>query len=112
TLQHNLNQSAGDADSELSRAKGINVPDELKGAQQNFVQALQMRADGIKNIAQQVQPALQSQTSKQAVNAIAAEMARFYGSDVLYIDYSVPQIIGALRAAGITVGGPGGQQVN
>jgi hypothetical protein len=107
-----LNQSAGDADSELSKAKGINVPDEVKGAQQSFVMALQLRADGIRNIAGQVQPALQSQTSKQAVNAIAAEMARFYSSDVLYIDYSVPQIIGALHAAGITVGGLGGQQVN
>jgi CARDB len=39
-------------------------------------------------------------------------MARFYASDVLYKNYSVPQIIGALRAANITVGGLGGQQVN
>jgi hypothetical protein len=111
-LQHTLNTTASDADAELSKAKGINTPDEVKGAQQDFVMALQMRADGIKNIAQQIQPALQSQTAKDAVNTIAAEMARFYASDVLYKDYSVPQIIGALRAAGITVGGLGGQQVN
>ena len=71
-----------------------------------------MRHDGIANIASNVQPALQSQTSQDAVNTIAAEMARFYGSDVLYKDYSVPMIIGALRAAGITVGGLGGQQLN
>ncbi|MBV9001368.1 MAG: hypothetical protein JO304_20085, partial [Solirubrobacterales bacterium] len=56
--------------------------------------------------------ALNSQTSKQAINSIAAEMARFYASDVLYIDYAVPQIIGALRSAGISVGGLGGQQIN
>lgn len=111
-LQHTLNTAANDADSELSKAKGINTPDEVKGAQQDFVSALQMRADGIKNIAAQIQPALQSQTAKDAVNTIAAEMARFYSSDVLYKDYAVPQIIGALRAAGITVGGLGGQQVN
>src|SRR5919201_2543847 len=74
--------------------------------------ALQQLADGSRNIASQIQPALNTQTSKQAVNAIAAEMARFYSSDVLYIDYTVPQIIGALHAAGITVGGLGGQQVN
>jgi hypothetical protein len=111
-LQHTLNTTANDADAELSKAKGINTPDEVKGAQQDFVMALQMRADGIKNIAQQIQPALQSQTAKDAVNTIAAEMARFYASDVLYKDYSVPQIIGALRGAGITVGGLGGQQVN
>ena len=71
-----------------------------------------MRADGIRNITGEVPPALQSQTSQGAVNTIASEMARFYASDVLYKDYTVPQIIGALRAAGITVGGLGGQQVN
>jgi hypothetical protein len=111
-LQTSLNQSFGDASSELSHAKGLNVPDEVKGAQQDFVLALQLRADAIHNIAGQVQPALQSQTSKDAVNSIASEMARFYASDVLYKDYSVPMVIGALRAAGITVGGLGGQQVN
>ena len=71
-----------------------------------------MRKDGMTNIASEVQPALQSQTSQDAVNTIAAEMARFYASDVLYKDYTVPQIVGALRAAGITVGGLGGQQLN
>jgi len=111
-LQHTLNQAAGEGSSQLRKAKGINVPDEVKGAQQNFVQALQMRGDGMTNIAQQIQPALNPQTAKQTVNQIAAEMARFYASDVLYINYAVPQIIGALRAAGITVGGLGGQQVN
>ena len=111
-LQHTLNTTANDAASELSKAKGISTPDEVKGAQQDFVTALQMRADGIRNIAAQIQPALQSQTAKDAVNTIAAEMAQFYASDVLYKSYAVPQIIGALRGAGIPVGGLGGQQVN
>ena len=111
-LQNNLNQSASDASSQLRKAKGIDTPDEVKSAQQDFVRALQLRADGVRNIAREVQPALNAQSSKQAVNTIASEMARFYASDVLYIDYAVPQIIGALRAAGITVGGLGGQQVN
>jgi hypothetical protein len=111
-LQTNLSQAAADAANELKQAKSISTPDELKGAQQDFVSALQMRADGTSNIAGQIQPALQPQTGKEAVNTIAAEMARFYASDVLYKNYTVPQIIGALRAAGITVGGANGQQVN
>jgi hypothetical protein len=112
SLQQHLNQAVTDAGTELNDAKGLSVPDEVKGAQQNFVTALQMRKDGMGNIAGQVGPALQSQTSKDAVNTIAAEMARFYASDVLYKDYTVPQIVGALRAAGITVGGLGGQHLN
>ena len=111
-LNNSLNQSADEGSSQLRKAKGIDTPDEVKGAQQDFVRALQMRADGMRNIAKEVQPALNSQSSKQAINTISSEMARFYASDVLYLDYSVPQIIGALRGAGITVGGLGGQQVN
>jgi len=112
SLQTSLSQAANDGATELKDAKGLSVPDEVKGAQQQFVSAMQMRKDGMTNIAGQVQPALQSTTSKDAVNTIAAEMARFYASDVLYKDYTVPQIVGALRAAGITVGGLGGQQLN
>ena len=112
TLQNNLAQSLSQANTELSKAKGLSTPDEVKDAQTKFVLALQLRADGIKNITAQVPPALQSQTSQDAVNTIASEMARFYASDVVYKDYTVPEIIGALRAAGISVGGLGGQQVN
>ena len=111
-LQNSLNQSLSDASTQLGKAKGLSVPDEVKSAQQNFVSAMKMRADGIRNVAKEVQPALQSQTAQDAVNSIASEMARFYASDVLYKDYTVPEIIGALRAAGITVGGLGGQQIN
>jgi len=112
TLQTSLNQALSDATAQLGKAKGISAPDEVKSAQQNFVLALQMRADGIHNIAGQVPSALQSTTAQGAVTSIASEMAKFYASDVLYKDYTVPEIIGALRAAGITVGGLGGQQVN
>jgi hypothetical protein len=111
-LQTSLAQSASVGSTQLGKAKGLSVPDEVKGAQQNFVAAMQMRADGMRNIANEVQPALQSQTAQESVNSIASEMARFYASDVLYKDYTVPQIIGALHAAGIAVGGLGGQQTN
>ena len=112
SLQNSLAQSLSDATKQLGRAKDLSVPDEVKGAQQNFVSAMQERVDGIRNIANEVPAALQSQTAQNAVSSIAADMARFYSSDVLYKDYTVPEIIGALRAAGITVGGLGGQQIN
>jgi hypothetical protein len=112
SLQTSLAQSLTDATTQLNKAKGLSTPDEVKSAQQNFVSAMQMRVDGIRNIAKEVPPALQSQTAQDAVNSIASDMARFYASDVLYKDYTVPEVIGALRAAGITVGGLGGQQIN
>ncbi len=112
SLSQSLAQSVSAGTTELNNAKGLSTPDEVKGAQQDFVLALQMRKDGMSNIANQIGAALQSQTRQNAVDTIAAEMARFYASDVLYKDYTVPQIVGALRAAGITVGGLGGQQLN
>jgi hypothetical protein len=66
-----------------------------------------MRLDGITNIASEIQPALGTSTSKDAIYSIGAEIARFYASDVLYKDYAAPVIAGALHAAGIAVGPTG-----
>jgi hypothetical protein len=73
---------------------------------------MQARSDGISGIANQVQPALSNATSKDAVNQIAAEMAKFYASDVLYKSYSLPLIAGALKQAGIATSGPNAQTFN
>lgn len=111
-LQNQIAAAGVAANKQLSRAKDMNVPDEVKGAQQNLLVALQMRRDGITNIANQIQPALSTSTSRDAINSIAAQMARFYGSDVLYKDYTLPLISGALHNAGIKVGPPDGQTFN
>jgi hypothetical protein len=110
-LQSQIDEARLAADSELGRAKALSAPDQVKSAQQNLVLAFKMRRDAIANIARQLQPALQSSTAPAAVNAIAAEMARFYASDVLYKDYTLPAIVGALRGAGIAVGGTNGEPV-
>jgi hypothetical protein len=106
-LQNQIAEAGVTADKQLSHAKGIDVPGEVKSAQQNLLLTLQMRRDGITNVAQQIQPALSNATSKDAINNIAAQMARFYASDVLYKDYTLPLIAGALKNANI-----GGQTFN
>lgn len=111
-LQAQINEARVGADNQLSRARGISVPDEVRSAQQNLVLTLQMRRDGIADIAQQIQPALGSSASQDAINQIAADMARFYASDVVYKGYTIPLIAGALHAAGIAVGGADGESFN
>ena len=74
--------------------------------------AMQMRSDGISQIANQIQPALSNATSKDAINQIAADMANFYASDVLYKNYTLPLIAGALKNAGIATSGPNAQTFN
>jgi hypothetical protein len=110
-LTNSINEDRVQADSQLKKAQGLDVPDEMKPAQQDVLSALQMRLDGIGDIAQQIQPALGQSTSQDAVNAIAVDMARFYASDVVYKLYAGPLIAGAFKAAGIAVGGANGQVI-
>jgi hypothetical protein len=103
-LQNHINELRLMANTQLKAAQALSVPDQMQAAHTNFLLAMQMRADAFANIANQVQQALGTTTSQDAVNAIAAEMARFYASDVVYKDYTAPLISGALVSAGIRNG--------
>jgi hypothetical protein len=111
SIQSQLDQARLSAQNQLSRARGMSVPGEMNGAQQALVLALQMRRDGISNIAQHIQPALSTSASKDAINSIATEMARLYASDAVYKDYAAPQIASTLHHAGIAVGPPNGETI-
>ncbi len=111
-LQNQLNETRLQADNELAKARGLDTPDEMKAAQSNFVLTMEMRRNGIAGVASQIQQALGTTTSKDAVSAIAAEMAQFYSSDVVYKDYTAPLISGALGSAGIAVGGANGISID
>jgi hypothetical protein len=106
-IQTQINGTLSQAEKEYQSARDYGAPDAVKTANSNFVLALKMRRDGIHNVASQIQPALGNQTSQTAVNSIAAEMARFYASDVLYKDYTAPAVAGALHSAAIAVGANG-----
>jgi hypothetical protein len=111
SLQSQLDEARLTAETQLNKAAALSPPDQVKSAQQDLLLALQMRRDGIANIAKQIQSALQASTSTEALTSIAAEMARFYASDVLYKDYSLPAIVSALHQAGIPVGGTNGAPI-
>jgi hypothetical protein len=110
-LQSQIDEARLSAENQLNRAAGLDVPDEVKSAHADVLLTLQMRRDGIAQIAQQIQPALQASTATDAVNQIAADMARFYGSDAVYKFYALPAIVAALHTAGIPVGGTNGEPV-
>lgn len=112
SLQNQINQARQDAASELSDGRSLSVPDEVRGAQSDLVLALRMRLDGITTIAAEIQPALGTATSQDAVTAIATATARFYASDVLYKLYAASTIAAALHAASIPVGAPNGQEIS
>ena len=111
SLQNEINSLAADASAQLSRAKGLSVPDEMKPAQSNIVMTFQMRHDAIVGIANQIQSAL-SKSGADAVTAIAGEMGRLYASDILYKHYAGKQIASALNGVGITPNGVNGPPIS
>jgi hypothetical protein len=110
-LYTQVGQALSSAQSQLNRANGMNVPSEMQAAHDKLVLALSMRRDGIRLIGSQIQQALSSPDRRAAVDQIAAAAARFYASDVVYKAYSVPEMVAALHAAGIPVGGLGGERI-
>jgi hypothetical protein len=99
-VQNNINQTLSNEKQVLNKAKQMSVPDQVKAGNAKFLLALQMRVDGVGNIAREIQPALAGNASASAVTNLAKETARLYASDVIYKDYALPEIYGALHAAG------------
>jgi hypothetical protein len=112
TLQNEVNQARQTAANVLSSARSLSPPDSVKTANSNLRLTMQMRLDAIANIGKEIQPALGTSTSTDAITAIAAEMARLYASDVLYKDYVATALASALHANGIAVGGANGVTIN
>jgi hypothetical protein len=99
------------AQSQLNQALAMNVPGEMQSAHDKLVLALTMRRDGIRLIGSQIQRALGTLDRQAAIKQLAAANATFYASDVVYKAYSVPEMVAALHAAGIPVGGLGGEAI-
>jgi hypothetical protein len=110
-LQNRVNELRIMAQSQLNTAKGFSVPSQVSAAHENVLLALQLRHDGIASLATQLQTALGTATSHDAVNSMAAAIARFYASDVLYKDYAAAQIASALHAANVPIGGVNGVNI-
>lgn len=110
-LQTQVDQTRQQTQAQLSEAKKLNVPDQVKTAQSELLLALRMRSDATSRIAQDLQPALATPTAGDALATITRQISRLYASDVLYNDYAAPAIAAALRAAAIPVAGPQGQPI-
>jgi hypothetical protein len=79
-------QVAGDrntAEGLLNRVEGLDTPGELEGAQEELVQAFELRRDGLAGIADQIPTAL-GDNSSEAMKSIVGDMREFLASDVLY----------------------------
>jgi hypothetical protein len=92
-----INQLRVAAEDDVKRAKAFDVPGDMKAAQRNLELVLNLRAEGLTKIADQIPAALgRGQTSEDAINRIAGEMQNFLASDVVYAARVAPLIKDAL----------------
>lgn len=100
SVQNGINSVLASEKRIYAKAQQMSVPDQVKGGNSYFMTTLKLRVDGISGIAAKIQPALSSTATQANVNDVAVQNAKFYASDVLYKNYALPEIYGALHAAG------------
>lgn len=107
-LQTNISGYRVQAEAQLKQARSLDVPGEMKPAQQSLLMALEFRRDGLGFIAERVRTALgdEGEAANRAIREIAGQMQAFLTSDVLYQQRVVPFIKRALDDAEI-----GGQRI-
>jgi hypothetical protein len=92
-LQVQVNQLRQAADQDVKRAKALDVPGDMESAQRNLELVLNLRADGLQKVADQIPSALgRGQTRQQAVQKIAGQMEALLASDVVYSQRVAPLI--------------------
>lgn len=112
TLQEHLSGLFQTATAQLSQVQGMSAPSQLSSAQTALVEVMTLRKQGIGEVADNIQGAADSKTSKTAVQNIATGMYMLSGSDVTYKTFVAPAIVRALNKAKIAVGGTNGVQIN
>lgn len=72
------------AEGQLQQVESLDVPDELADAQEELLQAFELRRDGLAGIAADIPTALGNEGRFEAIERIAGDMRAFLASDVLY----------------------------
>ena len=96
-LQNAVNGYENEAAQLVDREKRGSHPDELSNAHRYFVGVLELRRDGLANVARQLRTALSGQGRTEAVGRIATQMQLFLTSDVLYSQRVLPNLTRPLR---------------
>jgi hypothetical protein len=110
-IQSAVNQYRIAAEEDVKRAKGFDVPDQMKRAQGALTLVLDLRAEALGKIADQLPQAVaqnagSASAASGAISKIAAQMQSFLASDVIYSQRVIPYIKQELDDNGV-----GGQEI-
>lgn len=101
-LEAEIASDRGTAEQLLQRVEGLDTPDDLAEAQQELVQAFELRRDALEGIAEDIPTALGDEARDDAIERIAEDMRIFLASDVLYAraQADVIAVLGEQQIAG------------
>jgi hypothetical protein len=102
-LQTQISSLKVQADQQLTQAQRLSAPDEMRGAQQSLLIALEWRRDGLEFVAERIRTALgdSGDAADTAIEEIAGQNEVFLASDVDWRTRVVPFVTTALRAESI-----------
>ena len=101
-LETQVNQLRVVSEDQVRRAERLDVPDEMRPAQQALVLVLEMRRDAMRKIAAKLPTARATgQSADDAVVQITGQMQLFYASDLLFKWRVRPSLAAARRAAAV-----------
>lgn len=93
-----VNQVRIVAEDDAKRARGLDAPDDVQGAQTNLELVMNLRKSGVTEIGDQLSKALSNQpTANAAIQGVAGQMQAFLASDVVYSQRVQPLIREALQ---------------
>jgi hypothetical protein len=102
-LETNISSYRVQAEQQYDQASRLDVPDDMKGAQQSALIALEWRRDALDKIASEIRTALgdEGEAADAAIKSIAGQMEVFLASDVAWDTRVVPFIKDALDQGGV-----------
>jgi hypothetical protein len=104
--QNQANTLKIDSATLADRARNLDVPDQFSGAQDYFVESLELRRDALSQIAKELPGALATEEQRQSTGRIAQMMQVFNASDVLMRSRFLVEEKNALEAEDVTATPP------
>jgi len=102
TIINRLNSFRAESGLLVDRAERLDVPGDLENAQDELLEILELRRDGLAEIADALRVALGEQDRREGTQNVTEQMQVFLASDVLYTLRFRPALFEVLRAEGLS----------
>jgi hypothetical protein len=97
-----LNGYRTSASNRVDRAEALDVPGDLKGAQDELLEVLELRSEGMADITDALEVALGDQDRREGSDDVAIQMQVFLASDVIDVKRFRPALFDVLRDEGLS----------